>query len=189
MQSPARRSGLGYSDLTSKWGSFVALGVLLILAGALALIDVVAVTLASVIFIGAMLLVGGAFQIVHAFMTKTWGSFALNLLCGVLYLFGGLLSMEEPVEGSVIITALAVAALIAGGVLRVAIALRHRDVRGWWLLLFGGLVSVAVGVLLYRSLPWSGLWVLGTLIAVELLMQGGTWLQFGLSLRRMARTG
>ena len=73
MQSPARRSGLGYSDLTSKWGSFVALGVLLILAGALALIDVVAVTLASVIFIGAMLLVGGAFQIVHAFMTKTWG--------------------------------------------------------------------------------------------------------------------
>jgi len=30
MQSPARRSGLGYSDLTSKWGSFVALGVLLI---------------------------------------------------------------------------------------------------------------------------------------------------------------
>jgi uncharacterized membrane protein HdeD (DUF308 family) len=157
MQSAARRHGLGYSNLTSKWGSFVALGVLLILAGALAMIDVVAVTLASVIFIGAMLLVGGAFQIVHAFMTRTWGSFALNLLCGVLYLVGGLLIMEEPVEGSVIITALAVAALIAGGVLRVAIALRHRDMKGWWLLLFGGLVSVAVGVLLYGSLPWSGL--------------------------------
>jgi uncharacterized membrane protein HdeD (DUF308 family) len=44
-------------------------------------------------------------------------------------------------------------------------------------------------VLLYRSLPWSGLWVLGTLIAVELLVQGGTWLQFGLSLRQMARAG
>ena len=40
------------------------LGVLLLLAGALALVDVVAVTLASVIFIGGMLLVGGAFQIV-----------------------------------------------------------------------------------------------------------------------------
>jgi uncharacterized membrane protein HdeD (DUF308 family) len=97
--------------------------------------------------------------------------------------------MDEPVEGSIILTALAVAALIAGGVVRVAIALRHREVQGWWLLLLGGLVSVVVGVLLYRSLPWSGLWVLGTLIAVELLVQGGTWLQFGLSLRRMARAG
>ena len=189
MQSPAQRRGLGYSELTSKWGWFAALGVVLILVGALALVDVAAVTLASVIFIGGMLLVGGAFQIVHAFMTKTWGAFALNLLCGVLYVVGGLLIMDEPVEGSIIITTLAVAALIAGGVLRVAIALRHRQVQGWWLLLLGGLVSVVVGVLLYRSLPWSGLWVLGTLIAVELMVQGGTWLQFGLSLRRMARAG
>jgi uncharacterized membrane protein HdeD (DUF308 family) len=189
MQSPAQRRGLGYSELTSKWGWFIALGVLLIAVGAFALVDVVAVTLASVILIGAMLLIGGAFQIVHAFMTKTWGSFALNLLCGVLYIVGGLLIMQEPVEGSFVITLLAVAALIAGGVLRIAIALRHRDLQGWWLLLLGGLVSVVVGVLLYRSLPWSGLWVLGTLIAVELVMQGGTWLQFGFSLRRMARTG
>jgi uncharacterized membrane protein HdeD (DUF308 family) len=189
MQAPAQRRGLGYSELTSKWGWFIALGVLLIVVGIFALVDVVAVTLASVIIIGAMLLVGGAFQIVHAFMTKTWGAFALNLLCGVLYIIGGLLIMDEPVEGSIVITLLAVAALIAGGVLRIAIALRHRDLQGWWLLLLGGLVSVVVGVLLYRSLPWSGLWVLGTLIAVELVVQGGTWLQFGLALRRMARTG
>lgn len=189
MSSSAPRRGLSYSDLTSKWRSFVVLGVLLLLAGALALVDVVMVTLASVIVIGGMLLVGGAFQIVHAFMTKTWSAFALNMLCGVLSVVGGLLIMDEPVEGSIVITALVVAALIAGGILRVAIALRHREVQGWQLLLLGGLVSVIVGVLLLRSLPWSGLWVLGTLIAVELLVQGGTWLQFGLSLRRMVRTG
>jgi len=40
--------------------------------------------------------------------------------------------------------------------------------------------------MLYASLPWSGLWVLGTVIAVELLVQGITWLRFGFSLRRMA---
>ncbi len=188
MQSAVQRPGQGYSALTSKWGWFTALGLLLIMFGALALIDVIAVTLASVMFIGGMLLAGGAFQIVHAFMTKTWRAFAMNMLCGVLYVIGGLLIMDEPVEGSIIITALVVAALIAGGMLRVAIALRHREVQGWWLLLLGGLVSVVIGVLLYRSLPWSGLWVLGTLIAAELLMQGGSWLQFGLSLRRMART-
>jgi uncharacterized membrane protein HdeD (DUF308 family) len=189
MQQSVGRHGLGYSGLTSKWGWFVALGIILILVGVFALGDVVAVTLVSVIFIGAMLLVGGAFQIVHAFMTKTWGAFALNLLCGVLYIIGGLLIMDEPVQGSIIITILVVAALVVGGILRIVIALRHREVRGWWLLLLGGVVSVVVGVLLYGSLPWSGLWVLGTLIAVELLVQGFTWLQFGWSLRRMARAG
>jgi uncharacterized membrane protein HdeD (DUF308 family) len=42
-------------------------------------------------------------------------------------------------------------------------------------------------VLLFMELPWSGLWVLGTLIAIELIMMGVTWLQFGLTLRHLAR--
>ena len=37
-----------------------------------------------------------------------------------------------------------------------------------------GLVSIVIGVLLYASLPWSGLWVLGTLIGVALMVQGMT---------------
>jgi uncharacterized membrane protein HdeD (DUF308 family) len=49
-----------------------------------------------------------------------------------------------------------------------------------------GLVSVVIGILLYGSLPWSGLWVLGTLIGVELLVQGVTWLMFGMALRRLS---
>jgi len=40
-----------------------------------------------------------------------------------------------------------------------------------------------VGILVYSTLPWSGLWVLGTLIAVELLIQGAGWLHFGIALR------
>ena len=185
IQSHGGRHGLGYVHLTMKWGWFVALGVVLIAVGVLALGDVVAVTLANVIFIGAMLLVGGVIQIVHAFMTRTWGSFLFQLLGGALYVVGGLLIMDEPEHGSVLITLLLLMALIVGGVLRVAIALRHRDMAGWWLLLLGGVVSLVVGVLLFLELPWSGLWVLGTLIAIELIMLGVSWLQFGLTLRRL----
>jgi uncharacterized membrane protein HdeD (DUF308 family) len=179
---------LGYTHLTAKWGWFVALGVVLIAAGVFALGDVVAVTLASVIFIGAMLLVGGVIQIVHAFMTRTWGSFLLQLLGGALYVVGGLLIMDEPVQGSLVITLFLVVALVVGGVLRLVIALRHREMAGWWLLLLGGVVSLVVAVLLIVDLPWSGLWVLGTLIAIELIMMGMIWLQFGLRLRRLAHS-
>jgi uncharacterized membrane protein HdeD (DUF308 family) len=179
--------GLRYRNVAAKWGWFVALGVVLILAGLFALGDVVAFTLISVIFIGAMLLVGGIFQIIHAFMTKGWSDFFLNLLMGAIYVVGGFLIMDEPVQGSVLITLFLLAALLVGGIMRIVVAVRHREMAGWWLLVLSGLISVVLAVVLYMSLPWSGLWVLGTVIAIELLVQGFSWLQFGLSLRKLAR--
>jgi uncharacterized membrane protein HdeD (DUF308 family) len=179
--------GLGYGPIAANWGWFVALGVALLAAGVFALGDVVAVTLVSVIFIGATLLVGGVAQVVHAFMTKGWSAFALNLLGGLVYIAGGILIMQEPVQGSIVITIMLLIAIGVGGIMRIVIAFRHRELAGWWLLGLGGAISVAIGIMLYASLPWSGLWVLGTLVGIELLVQGGTWLQLGLTLRRLRR--
>jgi uncharacterized membrane protein HdeD (DUF308 family) len=172
--------------MASKWGWFVAMGIVMILAGIFALGDVVMFTLASVVFIGAMLLAGGFFQIIHAFVTRVWSAFVLNLVAGVFYVIGGLLIVQEPVQGSLVLTMFVVAALLIGGIMRIVIAARHRELPGWWLMLLGGLVSVILAVMLYVTLPWSGLWVLGTLIAVELLVHGFTWLRFGLALRELA---
>ncbi len=183
------------SDLTASdrrpgpnigWGWFVALGIAQLVLGVIAWFDVFAFTIAGTIFIGALLLVAGIFQIVHSFMDRGWGSFLLHLLAGVLYVIGGLLIMDEPLQGAVVITILVSAALIVGGVLRMVIAVRHRPEQGWVWLLIGGLISLVVGVMLYAMLPWSGLWVVGTLIAVELIVHGVGWLQFGLALKRNA---
>ena len=178
------RHGLGYSAIAGRWGWFVAFGVLSIVAGFFALGDVVAFTLISTIFIGAALLVTGIFQLVHTFMTKTWSQFGFNVVFGLLYIAGGLLIMQEPVEGSVTITLFLLLALVIGGVLRIVVATSHRELHLWWLMAIGGLLSVAIGVMLFLALPWSGLWVLGTLVGVELLIQGVTWVQFGLGLKR-----
>ena len=179
--------GLGYTHLTSKWGWFVALGVVLFAAGVFALGDVVAVTLISVIFIGAALLVGGVAQVIHAFMTKGWKAFTFNLLGGIVYIVAGILIMQEPVAGSQVVTIFVLLAMIIGGGVRLFVAFRHRDLPGWWLLALGGVVSIAVGILLYASLPWSGLWVLGTLVGVELIVHGFTWFRLGLTLRTLNR--
>jgi uncharacterized membrane protein HdeD (DUF308 family) len=185
----------GMSDMTASgsgprprtaWGWFVALGIAQLVLGIIAWFDVIAFTIAGVIFIGALLLVAGVFQVVHAFMDREWGGFALHLLVGILYVIGGLLLMDEPLEGSVVITILVAAALIIGGVLRIAIGVQHRHMPGWGLLLAGGVISLLVGVMLYLMLPWSGLWVVGTLIAVELIFHGVSWIQFGLTLRKTA---
>jgi uncharacterized membrane protein HdeD (DUF308 family) len=180
------------SDLTAdkaqqprtRWGWFVALGIAQLALGIIAWFDVIAFTIAGVIFIGALLLVAGVFQVVHAFMDREWGSFALHVVIGILYVVGGFLLMDEPLQGSVIITILVSAALIIGGVLRIVIGIQHRHMAGWGLMILGGIISLIVGVMLYLMLPWSGLWVVGTLIAVELIFHGVSWIQFGLALRR-----
>lgn len=183
------------SDLTAhslarrprlRWGWFVALGVVQLALGVVAWFDVIAFTIAGVIFIGALLVVAGVFQIVHAFMDREWGGFALHVLIGLLYVVGGFLLMDEPIQGSLVITILVAAALVIGGILRIAIGIQHRHLPGWVLMILGGVVSLVVGIMLYLMLPWSGLWVVGTLIAVELIVHGVSWIQFGLALRRTA---
>jgi uncharacterized membrane protein HdeD (DUF308 family) len=183
------------SDLTAtgggprprtSWGWFVALGILQLVLGIIAWFDVVAFTIAGVIFIGALLLVAGVVQVVHAFMDREWGAFALHLLMGILYVVGGFLLMDEPLQGSVVLTILVSIALVLGGIMRIVIGVQHRHMPGWGLLLAGGVISLLVGLMLYLMLPWSGLWVVGTLIAIELIVHGVSWIQFGLALRRTA---
>ncbi len=171
------------SSIAKNWGWFIALGAVLIILGIIAWLDVAAVTIASTVVIGASLLVGGVFQILQSFMVKEWRGFILGLLAGVLYVIGGLLIIGEPVQGAVVLTLLLAAAVIVGGIVRIFIAFRHREIRAWGFVVLSGIVSVVVGCLLYANLPWSGLWVLGTLIAVELLVQGAGWLYFGIALR------
>ncbi len=176
------------SELAGKWRWFVALGIVLIVLGGAAWLDVVSVTLATTIVIGASMLVGGVFQLIQAFMTREWRGFVFTLISGLLYFTGGLLIMSEPVHGALVLTLVLIAFIIAGGLVRVVLALQNRRIQAWRLVVVSGIVSVVVGCMLYVKLPWSGLWILGTLIAIELLVQGGGWLYFGIALRRFHLT-
>ncbi len=168
-------------------GWFIALGILFILLGVLAWVDVVATTLASTVVIGLMLIVAGVVQVAHAIAHRgvTASAAIVSGLIGVLYVLGGVTIIEEPVAGSVLLTAVLAFCLVFAGIFRMAWAAGHRRRGSWWVLLLSGLVALVVGVLIYLSLPWSGLWVLGTLVAIELVVGGVSALMFGLSLRRL----
>jgi uncharacterized membrane protein HdeD (DUF308 family) len=168
-----------------RWGWFVGLGVVQIIVGILCWIDVVAASIAATVIIGALLLIGGVVQVVHAFAVRGWSGFLLHVLMGIFYVVGGLLLMDEPIRGSLIITIVISVLLIVSGVARLVMAATHRHMPGLWLVILSGIVSLVVGVMLYATLPWSSLWVLGTLIAIELVFHGIGWIQFGLVLKKL----
>ena len=175
-------SGAGVSDGSGRWRWFITLGILLLALGIVALIDAMAVTIASAVVIGVTLVAGGVLQIVHSLVVGQWRGMALSLCSGILYAIGGALAMSEPPHGAAVLTLVLVLTIVTGGILRIAAVLRHQRIQARGLLL-GGLASVVIGALIYLSLPWAGLWLLGTLIAIELFIQGGGWFYVGLVLR------
>lgn len=174
------------NGLMPRPGWFMALGILFILLGVLAWVDVVAATLASTILVGLMLIVAGAAQLLHAVMNRgaAIAGTLLPGLIGLLYVLGGITIIKEPVTGSLLLTGFLAGCLIIAGVARVAWAASHKRLARWWGLLLSGIVAMLVGILIYLSLPWSSLWLLGTLVAVELIVGGTSALMFGLSLRK-----
>ena len=77
------------APLRAKWGWIVALGVVYLLAGFIALGSVVMATVASVLVVGVMMIVAGVAEVFSAFQIKSWGKFLLWALLGVLYIIAG----------------------------------------------------------------------------------------------------
>ena len=69
-----------------------------------AFFNVVLATVASVFFVGAMMLISGIAQIVHAFQVKRWTHFFLWLLIGALYGIAGVLVFSNPLLASTVLT-------------------------------------------------------------------------------------
>ena len=84
--------GAAASGIKGKWGWFVALGVGLLIFGGIAFAHLFVATVATVYYVGALMLVGGIIEIVHAFGVKTWGRFFFWLVSGIIYAVAGFIA-------------------------------------------------------------------------------------------------
>lgn len=155
----------------------VLLGLVLIFAGIVVLSDVMMATIISAIFIGISAIIAGGFEIVHAFWTKGWGGFLWQILLGILYLAFGFVLVTQPVSGAVVLTYVLGLLLFVSGLLRIFLGLRHGSEAGW-MMLFSGALGVIAGLIILTRWPMSGLWVLGLVLAIDLISHGVAWLTF-----------
>lgn len=155
----------------------VLLGIVLIVAGLLVLGDVALATLVSTVVIAALAIVAGAFEIIHAFWTKGWGSFLWQILLGVLYVAFGIVLWSQPVAGALVITFVLGLLLVVSGLVRMLLSYKYWTEAGW-ILLLSGVFGVLAGAIIIAGWPMSGLWVLGLLLGIDLLAHGFAWLLY-----------
>jgi uncharacterized membrane protein HdeD (DUF308 family) len=172
------------APLRAKWGWIVALGIVYVIAGFIALGSVVMATVASVLVVGIMMIVAGVAEVINAFQIKTWGKFLLWALLGVLYIVAGFITFDNPLFAAVLLTLLLGASLVASGVMRLFLAFSMKAETPWLWIALSAVVTLLLGVIILARWPVNSVYILGLFLGIDLIMAGSGWIGLGFGLRR-----
>lgn len=164
------------------WPWFLGLGVLLIIVGLAAIGSAFVATFATILVFGWLLVAGGVVQIVNAFLTRSWRGFFTFLVAGLLHLLVGILMIEHPLRAAEALTMMIAVLLLVAGVLRIAHGLADR-LPGWGWVLLNGVITLLLGISIWRQWPESGLWVIGLFVGIDLVLGGWSWVMLALILK------
>jgi len=184
MSSVAETTGL--APLRAKSGWVVALGVVYVITGLIALGSVVFATVVTVFVVGVMMLLAGVAEVISAFQIKSWGKFLLWVLLGVLYIVAGFATFENPLLAAALLTLLLGFALIASGVMRIVLAFSMKQEMPWVWVAVSGVITLLLGLIILAHWPVSGLYILGLFLGIDLIIAGLGWIGIGLGLKRHA---
>ncbi len=168
------------APLRAKSGWIIALGVIFVIAGMIALGSVVMATVASVFVVGLMMLLAGVAEVIHAFQVRTWGRFVLWLILGALYIVAGFVTFENPLLAAEILTLLLGISLVASGITRIVLAFAMRGMAPWIWVLVSGAITVLLGLVILAHWPVSSLYILGLFLGIDLVFAGAGWIGLGL---------
>src|SRR6476660_5179782 len=177
------RAGSDTAPLRAKWGWIVALGVVYLIAGLIALASVAMATVASVLVVGVMMIVAGVAEVINAFQIKSWGKFLLWALLGVLYIIAGFVTFENPLLAAVLLTLMLGASLVASGIMRIFLSFSMKRETPWILVLVSAVITLLLGLLILAHWPVSSLYILGLFLGIDLIMAGAGWIGLGFGLR------
>jgi uncharacterized membrane protein HdeD (DUF308 family) len=148
------------------------LGIVLIALGVGAVLTPVVAGSALVIVIGLILLIAGIVPIVRELKAEASMEKAVGLTLGIITALTGIAVIGHPLFGLAFLTLLLVIYFVAEGVSKIVASFRYKAAAGWKWLLASGVLSLVLGLLIWKQWPVSGLWAVGALVGVNLLGTG-----------------
>ena len=175
----------GLHELRRNWGWLLAVGIVLILLGAFALIHAIAVPVFSMLVFGWLLIFAGIAQGVQAFRHRSSGHFLLHLLNAIFSFIVGIILLRNSLTGLLVITVLLAAYFIVVGIFRIVAALAVRVPGADWTLV-NGIITLILGILVWSHWPVAALWILGLFIGINLITTGCSHVMLALTARRLS---
>jgi uncharacterized membrane protein HdeD (DUF308 family) len=166
------------------WLYLVLIGLVLIVAGALAILVPAASEIPAGKILGSVLVITGLLQIIQSSKMLNWAGFFWHILLGSLATVGGALIYMDPFAGVVALTVTIAVIFAVHGLTQIAFAIRVRDQSGWHWFLASGCIALVVSVLLLLKLPYSHSFTPATIAGVSLLFAGVAYVAMALTSRK-----
>ena len=157
----------------------VITGIVMLICGLIAVFSPFVAGLSVTVIVGAMLLVSGASQCILAFQAGAFSKGLLIFIMGALTAVAGGYMVGQPVSGLAAITIFLAAYFVVTGVFELLGAFQIRGADGWGWMLFNGIITLALGVMIWRQFPVSGAWAIGTLFGIKMVFGGLALFQIG----------
>lgn len=163
------------------------LGILTLILAFLVLAAPALTGLSLLWLVGIMVAVAGIFRMIWSFKAEDMRGGLVSFAIGGLTLLGGLVILGSPLLASGVLSILLAVYFVADGLAEVSAAFALRPVAGWGWMLFGGVVSIVLGILIWRQFPLSGIWAIGVFMGIKLAFAGIMMLTLGAGARAMER--
>jgi uncharacterized membrane protein HdeD (DUF308 family) len=170
-------------------GVGMAVGILVVVAGILALLSPLVAGLSIAIAVGVLIIASGVSRLFLAFKMGSFGHGLLVFLLGLLSIVIGGYMVSRPGMALATLTLVLAVYFAVDGVFQIIWAFRLRPIKGWGWSLFSGIVSLALGIMIWRQFPVSGVWAVGTLAGIHMVFGGSSVASLCNSARRAAKEG
>lgn len=164
-----------------KWYAFQ--GALFIVVGILALLAPFAATLATTIFFGWLLLIGGVIGVVSAIRERNAPGFWSNLLLAALTAILGALILWNPLAGTITLAWILATFLLLSGVLNFTMASAFRGTARYWWVIASGILDILLALFLILFLPATAPLAVGVFVGISFLSSGFALLFAAMSAR------
>ncbi len=161
----------------------VGWAILLIVVGFFALALPFEAGIAIAIVVAVLVIVAGIAHLAGTFAARTTGGFFWRLLVGCAYLVAGVYLLINPKLSLVSLTLALAVLFLMEGVFHIVTYFQIRSLPGSGWLLFDGIVTLILAVMIWKSWPASAVWALGTIVGINLLMSGFTRLMYSRAVR------
>jgi uncharacterized membrane protein HdeD (DUF308 family) len=158
--------------------------ILLLILGLLALALPFEAGIAIAIAVAILIVCAAVIHLAGSFAARSTGGFFWRLLIGGLYLIAGVYLLLHPHLNLLSLTLLLAAVFLVEGIFHIAtyFHLRGHRASGW--ILFDGVITILLAILIWRSWPSSAVWAVGTLVGINLFISGSARLMYSRTIRR-----
>ena len=188
--APTSYASAPASGLNRGW--MLAVGLVQVAIGVIGLTMAYSFTLIALFWFGLLAVIAGIGQLLDGFHHQKWRGVIGHILVGIVYVAAGLALIFLPASAAFWLTLVIAISLVLTGIIRVLTAIVLRGNPGLQLFtVVTGLVSIVLGILIYRmvappgpealatvedQVAWvrSWGWVIGVFVAIELILEGVT---------------